>query len=119
MNAEEYLNVISEQKAIIVAAQTKIEKAKREFVESAPIKVGDIVELVGHNGKVSDEKAKVVSLGVYTGSKEPQISIGKVRRYNDKKGDYTKKPEWAWSGVRKDGITYPWWDSEILTENSL
>ena len=117
MNAEEYQKVIDEQKAIIVAAQTQIEKAKREFVESAPIKVGDIVELVGPKGEVSDEKAKVVSLGVYAGTKSPQISVGKVRRYNDKKGDYTKKPEWAWTGVRKDGITYPWWDSEILTEN--
>lgn len=117
MNAEEYLKVIGEQKAIIVAAQTKIEKAKREFVESAPIKVGDIVEL---NGKLPIEKVKVVSLGVlYIGSGLPQISVGKVRRYDEKKGDYTKRPEWARHGVRKDGITYPWWDSEIITENSL
>jgi len=115
MNAEEYQKVIDEQKAIIVAAQTKIEKAKREFVESAPIKVGDIVELMELTGKVP---VKVVSLGImYTGSGFPQISIGKVRRYSDKKGDYTKRPEWAWSGVRKDGITYPSFVSEILTEN--
>lgn len=117
MNAEEYLNVISEQKAIIVAAQTKIEKAKREFVGSAPIKVGDIVEL---NGKLPIEKVKVVSLGVlYIGAGLPQISVGKVRRYDEKKGDYTKRPEWARHGVRKDGITYPTFTSEILSENSL
>lgn len=111
MDKKEFQEKVLEQIRIKQAADDEILRLRKEYIDSAPIKVGDIVHLAkivgdGHNQKrVIDESSEVriSSLGI---SFDYDVGVRYINR-KKKNGEFSEKDEVPYGGIYKDGVYYP------------
>ena len=110
MDKKEFEEKVSEQVRIKQAADVEIQRLRQEYIDSAPIKVGDVVKLLKREGTwpnvrtVVDETSEVRVSAI-------SISYGYdicVRYINRKKknGEFSTKDEVPSEGICKDGVCY-------------
>lgn len=111
MDKKEFEEKVTEQLRIKKAADDEIKRLRQEYIDSAPIKVGDIVhpvKVVGDWPKgqiVIDESSEVriSSLGISFGD---DIGVKYINR-KKKDGEFSTKDENPYDGIYKDGVHYP------------
>ena len=110
MDKKEFQEKVSEQLRIKKAADDEIKRLRQEYIDSAPIKVGDIVHPVkvvgdGFNRKrVVDESSEVriSALGI---SFDYDVGVEYINR-KKKNGEFSERDEVPYDGIYKDGVRY-------------
>ena len=107
LTKEEYTRLVAEQEKIEMDADAEIQRLRQEYVDSAPIKVGDIVKLSkGIRGNNSAEDGEEVRVSKVTINHFDEFAVAYInRRKND--GTWSNRDERPWGGVFKDGVYYP------------
>lgn len=112
MDKKEFQQKVSEQFRIKQAADDEIKRLQKEYIDSAPIKVGDIVHLakiVGdlHNPeRVIDESSEVRISAVSISYYDYDVCVRYINR-KKKNGGFCTKDEVPYDGIYKDGVYYP------------
>jgi hypothetical protein len=110
MDKKEFEEKVSEQVRIKQAADVEIQRLRQEYIDSAPIKVGDVVKLLKREGTwpnvrtVVDEtsEVRVSALSISYGY---DICVRYINR-KKKNGEFSTKDEVPYEGVCKDGVYY-------------
>ena len=110
MDKKEFQEKVSEQLRIKKAADDEIKRLRQEYIDSALIKVGDIVhpvKVVGDWPKgqiVIDESSEVriSSLGI---AFDNDIGVKYINR-KKKNGEFSERDEVPCGGIYKDGVHY-------------
>lgn len=101
MDKKEFQEKVAEQNAIKQAADVEIQRLRQEYIDSAPIKVGDVVKLAKpeiHGNK--DEEVRVSSLSIRY---DYEVCVRYVNRKKSN-GEFSNKDEVPYGGViTKDG----------------
>lgn len=107
LTKEEYTRLVEEQVRIKMDADVEIKRLRQEYIDSAPIKVGDIVKLSnGIRGNNPAEDGEEVRVSKVTINHLDKIAVEFVNR-KKKDGTWSNRDEHPWGGVIKDGVYYP------------
>ena len=110
MDKKEFQEKVSEQLRIKKAADDEIKRLRQEYIDSAPIKVGDIVHEAKRVGDWLNKKivinetseVRISSLGI---AFDNDIGVKYVNR-KKKNGEFSERDEVPCGGIYKDGVYY-------------
>jgi len=110
MTKEEFQQRIEEQRAIKQNADAEIQRIRQEYIDSADIKVGDIVtEVVQTTGSIDNPKyvlgheVKVAGLGITILHDNVGVTSVLPKKKN---GEFSKREVTPYGGVIKNGKHY-------------
>lgn len=110
MTKEEFRQCTAEQLKIKHEAEAEMQRIRQEYIDSADIKVGDVVNEAKPKGSILNpsyevgEEVRVVKMGIDLITDE--IGVVFVNR-KTKKGEFSQRSEYPHGGVLKDGKWYP------------
>ena len=109
MTKEEFRQHTSEQLKIKHEAEAEMQRIRQEYIDSADIKVGDVVNEAKPKGfwdssYEAGEEVRVVKIGIDLITDE--IGVVFISR-KTKKGEFSQRSEYPHGGVLKDGKWYP------------
>ena len=110
MDKKEFQEKVSEQLRIKKAADDEIKRLRQEYIDSAPIKVGDIVhpvKVVGNwiKGQIivdESSEVRISALGISFGD---DVCVKYINRKR-KNGEFSERDEVPCGGIYKDGVHY-------------
>ena len=110
MDKKEFQEKVSEQLRIKQSADAEIQRLCQEYIDSAPIKVGDIVHEAKRVGDWLNKKTVInetseVRIATVTISHVGDICVGYINR-KKKTGEFSTKDEIPYDGIYKDGVHY-------------
>ena len=110
MTKEEFQQRIKEQRVIKQNADAEIQRIRQEYIDSADIKVGDIVtEVTRATGSIDNPKyvlgseVKVAGLGITIHNDEVGVTSVFPKKKN---GEFSKRKVTPYGGVLKNGKYY-------------